>query len=352
MSWVSDGGPDNTAQRYVLKEIADFADDHGVAFPGISLLAERTAQSERNVLRVVNDLEKDGWLRIRRRGTMVQTDSGNKRLGNLYCINTERVRARAEQVRAERKARRTGNSSPDKLSWEHFANHTKQATSDFSPDNLSPKEAVDEGDIFAFDEPDALPVQKPVDFVDFQADGGNLQVTNTPPPGDNLSGLQVTNTPPPGDKCCLLNKKNHQGTTMEEPSVDPPSPPYPPRGVVPTFEKIDITLLSHADDFARMRAQLRQDLDDVPLGLQGTRFKPIADGESDWNACFREWTLEGIFQVGQRHIEIRTSSADAMRTRKGIARYTQRLSSLAKQFLGTGELPVYITVATATEQVA
>ncbi len=60
--------------RLVLLAIADRADDHGIAWPSIRDLAERTLVTVRHVKRIVSALERDGELRVTAGGGRANTN--------------------------------------------------------------------------------------------------------------------------------------------------------------------------------------------------------------------------------------------------------------------------------------
>jgi hypothetical protein len=67
MGMVFEAGPAEATQRFVLLAIADNCDDSGFAYPGVDLLAAKSCQTQRNVLRILQALEADGWMLIKRR---------------------------------------------------------------------------------------------------------------------------------------------------------------------------------------------------------------------------------------------------------------------------------------------
>ena len=60
--------PTNAAQRLVLLALADFANENGVCWPSIRVLADRTRMSERGVQKAVRSLEAGNLLAIRTGG--------------------------------------------------------------------------------------------------------------------------------------------------------------------------------------------------------------------------------------------------------------------------------------------
>lgn len=168
MNLVFAAGPDDMAERFTLLTIADNADDSGFAFPGMPLIATKTCQSERNAIRIVNQLEVGGWIVVKRKSW----GKGNK--GNSYQINVAKLAASHDTVSPEK--------SHDKVSSLPVKRAAKKATSKDSHDNTSPEISDDKS--------------------------SNSQVT------ENKS--QVTNTSFSDDKSCIAILSNHQ-----EPSTEP-----------------------------------------------------------------------------------------------------------------------------------
>ena len=84
MTAVTKYGPKNSSHRFVLLMIADnAADDGSNAFPAVETLAEKTALSERTVIRALNSLVRDGWLRRQRR----------QNTSNIYQIVMEKLQS-------------------------------------------------------------------------------------------------------------------------------------------------------------------------------------------------------------------------------------------------------------------
>ncbi len=164
MGWVFDAGPAEQAPMVVMLAIADNADDQGIAFPGIPTLARKTRMSERNVLRVVKELEVEGWMTVRRRSHKVQTERGSVRMGNTYCLNLARLK------RSE-----VSDCTPDKVSSREVPSGENNTVAKPRHDKVSP-------------------VRR----------------------GDKTTRDEVTKTTRRGDKSALHILKNHQ-----EPSREP-----------------------------------------------------------------------------------------------------------------------------------
>jgi hypothetical protein len=84
--------------RHVLLAMANIADDEGICWPGYGYLARRTDLSRRTVIRMVNDLEGQGWIV---RDNERETAFGDQDT-NMYWIDLDRLRAnRQSPVRAD-----------------------------------------------------------------------------------------------------------------------------------------------------------------------------------------------------------------------------------------------------------
>jgi hypothetical protein len=78
--------PDNAAERLVLLTLADFANEHGVCWPSIRTLADRTRLSTRGVQKAVRKLETGGLLKIRTGG--INSATGD-RYANTYTLSRD-----------------------------------------------------------------------------------------------------------------------------------------------------------------------------------------------------------------------------------------------------------------------
>lgn len=125
MGLVFKHGPSEATQAFVLLAIADHADDKGRAFPGIALLAKKSRQSERNVMRVLQQLEVEGWLAVSRRAFGVRLK------GNVYQMNVAKLSVDAAK------------SSGDKMSLEARPSGAKKELPEPSRDTVSPDTSRD-----------------------------------------------------------------------------------------------------------------------------------------------------------------------------------------------------------------
>jgi hypothetical protein len=94
-------------RRHVLLAMADRADEDGVCWPGYGHLAKKTDLSRRSVIRIVDELEEEGWVW---KDNTRSTSYGDQDT-NLYQINIPMLKANQQaapnydEERAERLAR-------------------------------------------------------------------------------------------------------------------------------------------------------------------------------------------------------------------------------------------------------
>lgn len=89
MNFVWENGPDNSTQRFVLLTLADMANDNGLSvYPSMNLIARKCALERRSVIRVINALVEDGYLKRTRRW------KGDEPTSNDYEIVLSRIGAR------------------------------------------------------------------------------------------------------------------------------------------------------------------------------------------------------------------------------------------------------------------
>jgi hypothetical protein len=89
MSLVWQNGPQAPADRLMLLALADNADDHGLAWPGVDRLAAKCGVTRRPAQRTLRRLEADGWLTtILGGGTRAQRTIG---IPSRYQLNMERL---------------------------------------------------------------------------------------------------------------------------------------------------------------------------------------------------------------------------------------------------------------------
>lgn len=101
LGMVFAAGPTDLAQHSVMMALADNADDFGRCYPGQALLAQKSRMSERNVRRVLDALECEGWL-VRKART-----HGEHRRGTVYEMNLKRLGRHSDADAAAEVARDT-----------------------------------------------------------------------------------------------------------------------------------------------------------------------------------------------------------------------------------------------------
>jgi hypothetical protein len=163
------------AERFVMLAIADNADDAGFAFPGVEVIAGKSCQSVRNTLRVLKQLEKSGWLMVKRRC------QGPKKQGNGYQLNLLMMAIPSDKVSVRK--------PHDTVSSRTRTSVATKDTSNAPSDTLSP------------------------------------DVENESR-GDKSAQSEVTSASKRSDKTAFPILKNHQ-----EPSLEPKSLPLPLSGV-------------------------------------------------------------------------------------------------------------------------
>jgi hypothetical protein len=166
-------GPNKRSLRPALVAIADNADDFGFACPSIATIAAKVCCDERTAMRLVQELERTGWVKVCRRVL-----NGK---GSVYFIDI----AKLGVVENARMRRSQLHVDIAKLLQEREAEKLQK-----SGDKMSPEKEPAKAES-----------------------------------GDNPQGSQVTKTPDSGDKTLFPILKNHK-----EPSLEPIQPPTPLRG--------------------------------------------------------------------------------------------------------------------------
>jgi hypothetical protein len=83
-----------------------------------------------------------------------------------------------------------------------------------------------------------------------------------------------------------------------------------------------------------LRMRLKQDLASTPVGV-AARFGVVKPGESDYDACFRDWWVLERRDETTRVVLV-TGAGDADATEAGIRKYSARLDALARGALRDG----------------
>lgn len=176
-------GPKRMRARLVMVAITDNADDYGFACVAIETIAEKALCDKRTVIRVVAELEAEGWMQVRRRAV-----SGRS---NLYFVNLAKLEVTpSERSRMSEWHRRfLGADQPPK---------TAKPRDRMSPETLqvgdSATAAKVSGDMVS-------PVETLAELVCAKLPEADIS-------GDNSQGVQVTFSGGSGDISGFPNKKN------------------------------------------------------------------------------------------------------------------------------------------------
>jgi hypothetical protein len=90
MNRVRDHGPTHPELCELVRAIADFANEKGVAWPAVPTLAEYLRVTERTVYRRLHMAREEGWITVR--------SGGGRRRSNLYTLVGERFQRGPETV--------------------------------------------------------------------------------------------------------------------------------------------------------------------------------------------------------------------------------------------------------------
>ena len=187
MHLVFENGPNDQAERLILLAIADNADDGGMAFPGITLLAQKSCMSERHCMRVIQKMETDGWMLVQRRAT------GFARKGNVYRLNVTKLAVSHDTAMSLQNSR-------DITSLDAKKRIANKGTYKPSSDTMSPEKSHDK-------------------MSPHQVTSEQSQVTKSPTSSDIACGQIKRN-----QQHAIYN---HQEPSMEPP-IEPSNTPLPP----------------------------------------------------------------------------------------------------------------------------
>jgi hypothetical protein len=106
-------GPANPSHRLVLIALADNANDQGVCWPKLALIARKACVSQRTVIRIIDSLSEEGWITRERRAV-----KNGKRNGhiNRYIVSREKLGLSGDILSLDSES--PDNLSRDKLSCE------------------------------------------------------------------------------------------------------------------------------------------------------------------------------------------------------------------------------------------
>jgi hypothetical protein len=129
-------GPQDMAQHSMMIALADNADDEGVGWPGDDYLAQKSRMSVRNLVRVREQLELDGWIAVSRRARVMR--DGKLVNGNLYQMNMPRLETAAALARkARQEAKEAKISRRDTVSCGNAKRTANATTSEKRHDMVS-----------------------------------------------------------------------------------------------------------------------------------------------------------------------------------------------------------------------
>lgn len=179
-------GPSKGSLRLALVAITDNSDDYGFACPSIESIAQRACCDARTAMRLVQALERDGWMKVRRKVLFGK--------GNVYFIDIARL-----GVEINPKSRK----SPLHLEVAKLLEKKDRKPSEIPAKKEQP------------DSHDKLSPEKPAASEDS---------------GDNPQGSQVTKTPDSGDKKPVRILSNRKEPLLNPNKDTTPQPPSKSRG--------------------------------------------------------------------------------------------------------------------------
>lgn len=169
MGAVMTCGPKKVSVRFVLVAIADNADDYGFACLSIETIADKACCSTRTAVRLVDSLEREGWMSVRR-----HVFGGR---GSVYYLNIEKLGVTVSE-----------KSTKSRM-------HLEVAR---MLDEKSPRAKLSHGNLA-------------------------WVVDAATPPRDNSQGVHVTETSIPRDKNAVAILKNHYEPLKNQNNPLPPS---------------------------------------------------------------------------------------------------------------------------------
>lgn len=113
MVWKSDSTNLKGSARLLMLAIADNANEKGYAYPGIEHLSKKTGVSDRQVMRLIQQLEEGGWLKVKRSPNKV----------NKYFIQLDKLKESVGDISSP-------SLSGDNLSYTSSHDNTSPESSD------------------------------------------------------------------------------------------------------------------------------------------------------------------------------------------------------------------------------
>ena len=332
---VKQRGPKAGPLHHTLMVLADESDDFGFACPSVESIAHGSRCSERQAMRRLQRLEKDGWIRVQRkvfRGEMANAYFIN--LDRLGVVPTGKSRRSPLWTNVQRLLRAL--ESRDKVSLLNgVLKFEKTPESVDLPENgdLFPDNSA--GDILS---PENEP-ETELTSAELRVSGqiAAKAVEKLPKSGetDDSAGDKVSR-----DKChprhltSDIQGQPFNSLTRYYPVTE--RPPLPPQGGAELG-------LEDFSSWSLLRTRLKSELASVPAGV-ASRFGTVKPGESDYDACFRDWWLSGRRDEAKRVVLV-TGASDPETTRTGVAKYASRLDALARSvFRGVNGRKVVVEV--------
>jgi hypothetical protein len=292
-------GPGQARLRLALLAIADAADDFGFAVLSIEKIAERSVCNRRTAMRLVQTLEREGWMCVRRRAVGGRV--------SVYFVDAERLGVRPDQKSRKSEMHRAfEKKSGDKVPGEGDRLQTSayKALRKSSPqaDGVGGKRSGE-----------------------LSSDVENVSASETS--GDNPQGVQVTPSAKSGDKMTgPFNSFNRFNP------INPNYSPLPPSlasGVECVLPIGDCTVEMRKSFHAAMR-DVRDALILTEENLGPRRPTHLAGGYADWKGCFDDLTPLRWDQNGRLVVESDNPGAAA----KGLQKYAARIRSAMQRHFG------------------
>lgn len=272
-------GPEERTATLVMLAIADNADDFGFGCPGQALIARKARCDERTVIRVIAQLEQEGWLRVVRK---IVNGKSNAYLLNLGKIGVT-LSPDSERSPLHSSLRRRHPDMMSSIFFEQNSGDTKEFSADIP--------------------------QAP------QVTNAASQVTKT--------AVQVTPD--------VTLTHNPQVEPSTEPSPNVEGIPLPPSGASSVSAEITAPTDDEHNRFEIIRQDLREVLKQVRPASVDARFDQVVRGVNDFDACFSAWWLIGIRRTPAA-IALVTQAESPDTTKRGIDKYRMRLDAAVKKY--------------------
>ena len=325
-------GPGDSTARFILAVLGDIAGAEGLAWPNVTTIAERCCISARTVTRVLDDLERDGWLRVLRKHTLPAEFAGfefAQGKQSVYLLTLTKLGLTPETSprlfqrqkfspdmvsgETERRLARSADGDSDALRPTERRRQASQRTPSTAPGDASP---------------DTMSAEK---LRDPQALSGH---------STGVHGTSATESPDISSRLTGHSRQRNIRSEPEEPdrtgepdsTNQSPLPPTPSAG-------------GEAKPFFSLKNELRQMLRfDQPCQ---PNFKPVREGENDYDACFADMQLLGqrVARRGDgRAFRLALDAPDRGAMTEGLLKYQRRFKELVhKHFEVPRDVEIEIT---------